>query len=573
MLGFKHYVNSQTTEEYIETSLYGKLLLATPQLNKDTAFTQAERNEFQLLGKLPPQIETLEQQTTRAYQQFKSIAEPLKRNIYLHNIHSINQTLFYNLVSQHLAEMIPNIYTPMVGTAVQNFSLEYRRPRGLYITYQEQDNLEAILDNRSNPEIDLLVVTDGEGVLGIGDQGIGSIEIPIAKLMVYTLCGGIDPARTLPIYLDVGTDNETLLREPLYLGLREPRITGKQYDDFIDRFIDAVKKKFPTVLLHWEDFGRNNARCLLDRYSNQICTFNDDIQGTGVVALATILAAIQRKKETLNLQHIVIFGAGSAGTGIADQVRDAMLREGNSMAAANACFWLIDRHGLIHKGRADIGIITPSQKSYARDHADVKDWQVKDPYFISLADVITNVAATILIGCSAQSGAFSEAIIRTMATKVAQPIILPLSNPTDKAEATPDKLLEWTDGRALIATGSPFEPVNFHGMQKIISQCNNALVFPGLGLGILVVQAKRCTDNLLWAACQALSGFASMHKTSALLPGIDMARQVSKEIAIAVAKQAICDGLAQISMTELEVAAAVEKKMWQPRYLNYRKKA
>jgi malate dehydrogenase (oxaloacetate-decarboxylating) len=574
MLDFKTLTDPQTQAAYLATSITGKTLLSLSQLNKGTAFTEQERHDFDLLGRIPARVETLEEQVTRAYDQYCSFADPLQKNIYLNNIHNINQVLFYKLVCTHLIDMLPILYTPTVGSLVENFSKEYRRSRGLYISYHDVAHMDAILDNRSNPEIDIIVVTDGEGVLGIGDQGIGGIDIPIAKLMVYTLCAGIDPNRTLPIQLDVGTNNEALLNDPYYLGLREPRITGKAYDDFIDAFVQAVKRKFPKAFLHWEDFGRDNARRVLDQYIENTCTFNDDIQGTGVVTLATLMAAVQYKKEKLSDQQIIIYGAGSAGVGIADQIKDAMVREGTSEEVANQCFWLLDRKGLIHQNRDNFKDAMPSQLPYAKTSQQLANWNVADAHRITLKEVIFNSKATVLIGCSAQAGAFSEELIREMGSKVKHPIVLPLSNPTYKAEATPEQLLSWTEGCALVATGSPFAPVELNGKMRTIAQCNNALVFPGLGLGILAVGATHCTENLLYAACIALSHFSPIHDDpdAALLPGMSAARSVAKTIAIAVAKQAIQDGLAAVKVDDKELDALIEQKMWKPVYLPYRKK-
>jgi malate dehydrogenase (oxaloacetate-decarboxylating) len=575
MLDFKNEKDPKTNLTYLETSITGKTLLSLSQLNKGTAFTEQERHDFDLLGRIPARVETLEEQTTRAYEQYCSFNDPRQKNIYFNNIHNINQVLFYRLVSQHLSKMLPILYTPTVGSLVENFSKEYRRSRGLYISYRDIDHIDKILDNRSNPQIDIIVVTDGEGVLGIGDQGIGGIDIPIAKLMVYTLCAGIDPNRTLPIQLDVGTNNETLLNDPYYLGLREPRISGKAYDDFVDAFVQAIKRKFPKAFLHWEDFGRDNARRVLDKYLPNTCTFNDDIQGTGVVTLATILAAVQYKKEKLSDQQIVIYGAGSAGVGIADQIKEAMVREGTSEAEANKCFWLLDRKGLIHTDRTQFENVMPAQIPYAKTKEQLAAWQVDNRDQISLKEVIHNTKITVLIGCSAQARAFSEDIIRAMGNKVNHPIVLPLSNPTYKAEATPEQLMQWTEGRALIATGSPFAPVTINSTIKPIAQCNNALVFPGLGLGILAVDATRCTENLLYAACMALSVYSPIHHNpdEALLPDMSQAREVAKTIAIAVAKQAVTDGLAQIKVNLNEIEALVEAKMWEPTYLPYKIKS
>jgi len=541
--------------DHIETSLTGKQIMTVPQLNKGTAFSQKERVEFGLLGKLPARIETLEEQVERAYLQFAEYNSDLQKHIYLNNLHDKNQVLFYSLISKNIAEMVPLIYTPCVGIAVEQFSHEFRQARGLFINYEERGHIDAILDNRSNPEIDLIVVTDGESVLGIGDQGVGSINIPIAKLMLYTLCAGISPLRTLPIYLDTGTNNSSHFNDPLYLGWRHARISGEKYDEFINTFVDAVQRKFPRAFLHWEDFGRDNARRILDRYENNICTFNDDIQGTGAVTLAALLSAVKQAETDLTQQRIIIFGAGTAGTGIADQICSAMQRSGLSEKEAREKFWLVDRQGLLLNND---GNLTSGQKPYAKNPEEYHD-------IITLAEIVKQIKPTILIGCSSQAGAFTEAIIKNMAENTKRPIIFPLSNPTQKAEATPENLLHWTDGRALIATGSPFSPVNYKGKIYPIAQCNNALVYPGIGLGVLAVRSKLLTDNMLWAACLALSKFS----THALLPGLDQARETALAIAIAVADQAIKENLQRV-VIEKDLPKHIQSTMWQPKYMPLR---
>lgn len=568
MLDFKK-CRTEQGEEYILTSIVGKLLLSVHQLNKGTAFSQEERDKFHLTGKLPARIETLQEQVKRSYKQFGAYNGDLKRNIYLNDLHDTNQVLFYKLVSEHLAEMMPYVYTPIVGTAVKEFSTEFRRPRGLYLSYLERDRMDAILGNRSNPEIDVIVVTDGEGVLGIGDQGVGAMDIPIAKLMVYTLCGGIDPNRTLPIQLDVGTNNEKLLADPFYLGWRHERLQGKDYDNFIDQFVSAIQNHFPTVFLHWEDFGRDNARHNLERYQDKMCTFNDDMQGTGVVTLSALLAAVHAKGEQLRDQRIVVFGAGTAGTGIADQIVDALKREGLTEQEARACFWMIDRQGLLTR---DMTHITAFQSIYARNPDEVSQWQRNENNIIGLAEVVHHVKPTVLIGCSAVAGAFTQPIIQEMASYTTRPIILSLSNPTERCEATPADMIAWTEGRALIATGSPFANVTYKDKTFRIAQCNNAFVFPGLGLGLIAVKAKRLTDDTLWAACQALSEFSPITKdpSAPLLPALDQAREVAERIAIAVAKQVLEEGNASIE-PQCELGDYIRNAMWHPQYLPYKK--
>ena len=569
MLEFRRVRDPLTNEVIMETSLSGKPLLTTPQLNKDTAFTEQERRDFGLSGKLPAKIETLDQQVDRVYHQFLAYNHRINRNIYLNSLHDRNQVLFYKLVSEHLGEMIPVIYTPIVGNAVKQFSQSFRQPRGLYISYPEMDRMEELLQNRSNPEIDLIVVTDGEGVLGIGDQGIGGMDIPVAKLMVYTLCGGIDPNRTLPILLDVGTNNETLLEDPMYLGWRHRRLDRGAYDEFIARFINAVEKLFPKVFLHWEDFGRENARRNLDLYRSKVCTFNDDMQGTGVVTLSALLAGVKANNSKLTEQRIVVFGAGTAGTGIADQIRDAMVHEGLSREEANQRFYLLDRPGLLTQ---DMEQLTDFQRDYARDPKELTQWNIGDRHYINLYDVVHNAKPTILIGCSAVPGAFHEKAIKEMAKHCQRPIVLPLSNPTEQVEATPEDLIRWTNGKVLIATGSPFDPVEFADHQIEIAQCNNALVFPGIGLGLVTAKAAHLSDECLWVACKALSEFAPITKDpyGPLLPNLDHAREVSYHIAIAVIKQLIKEGVTQLTLDQ-NIPSLVKHQMWEPSYLPYRR--
>ncbi|STX51637.1 malate dehydrogenase [Legionella busanensis] len=570
MLDFDISRDEETGELYLETSITGKALLTLPQLNKSTAFTFDERREFGLLGKLPHRVETLEEQVKRTYLQFSSYKTSLQQNIYLNNLHDKNQILFYKLVSRHLAEMLPTIYTPIVGTAVKRFSHEYRQSRGLYIAHSDKNQIEEILGNRSNPEIDVIVVTDGEGVLGIGDQGIGGMDIPVAKLMVYSLCGGINPTRTLPVFLDVGTNNTELLSDPFYLGCRHPRINAEQYDAFIETFVKAVHKNFPNAFLHWEDFGRGNARRILDRFKNELCTFNDDIQGTGAVTLAALLAACDVTGKKIHEHRIVVFGAGSAGTGISDQIVDAFVRLGIKAEEAYDNFWLIDRQGLLMEHDLEL---TNAQKPYARKLDDIADWSINEKQYPSLTDTIRHVKPSILIGCSAQPGAFSQDIVEIMTNNCERPIIFPLSNPDDKCEAQPADILNWSQGKALIATGTAFPAVEYQNRLVEIAQCNNALVFPGIGLGVLAVQASRLSKRMIWAAAEALSEFAPSRKDSflPLLPSLDDAQTVAKYIAIAVAKTALEENLAEQNQ-EADLERIINDLFWEPRYLPFRKR-
>ncbi len=548
MLLYELHQDPMTGEEWIETDLKGKALLVTYLLNKGTAFTSAERYALGLLGKLPSKIETLDEQIVRAYHQYKKYKSDLQKHIYLNNLHDKNEVLFYKLVSDHLVEMIPILYTPSVGQAVKAFSHEFRQPRGLFISYQDQDNMDLILENRTHPELAVIVVTDGERVLGIGDQGVGAMGIPIAKLMLYTICGGINPYHTLPIMLDVGTNNPKLLEDPLYLGWRHPRIQGKEYDQFIEKFVCAIQRHFPNTFLHWEDFGRDNARRILERYRDQLCTFNDDMQGTSIVAVSAVLTAMVRLQQKLAFQRIVVFGAGTAGVGIADRLVDSLKHQGVPEDAAIAQIWLIDRDGLLVR---DMPNLMPFQLPYAREEKPG----------LSLAAVVKKIKPTILIGCSAVGGAFTEEIVREMALHTPRPVIFPLSNPTEQSEATPADLLKWTAGKALIATGSPFGDT--------CAQCNNAFSFPGVGLGLIASRAKCLTDNMLWVACEALSRAAPVGADAPLLPHLSEARSVAIKIAIAVVDKAREEGLARLD-SNITSEEAVKKILWEPYYREIR---
>lgn len=568
MFKFKTIHNPQGGISHIETSLTSHELLNTAKLNKGCAFPTDERELFHLTGLLPTQIETLEQQVARMHMQYHEQKTNLSKNIYLNALHDYNETLFYKLVSQHLEEMLPIIYTPTVGEAVQRFSLEHRKPRGLYINYSDRHRIDKILDNRLPPEVDLTVVTDGEAVLGIGDQGIGGINISNAKLMVYTLCGGINPHRFLPIQLDVGTNNPLLLNDPMYLGWRHERISGQAYYDFIDAFVQAITKKFPSIFLHWEDVGRHNAVHILDQYRDQHCTFNGDIQGTGVVALASVLAATKASGTPLQDHRIVIMGAGTAGTGIAEQLYNAFIQAGISPEEARSHFWLIDKPGLLTTAQP----LLPFQTAYARQSHETSKWQLQNPHHIGLYDVVKNIKPTILIGCSTVTGAFTEEIIKMMAAHVERPIIMPLSNPTSLSEAHPQDLLQWTKGKALIATGSPFTDITYQDKPYRIAQSNNALAFPGIGLGCIAAKATRVSNEMLWTATQTLSQCspAILDTSAPLLPKLSEAKKISLSIALAVAEQARAEGLAQVSDTA-NLKSLIEQSVWEPAYYPYRK--
>ncbi|PGZ07229.1 NAD-dependent malic enzyme [Bacillus cereus] len=548
----------------LETTLRGVEVLSTPLLNKGVAFTQEEREELGLKGLLPPAVLTLDEQARRAYEQFCSQPDDLLKNVYLTALHDRNEVLFYRILTNHLREMLPIVYTPTVGVAIQRYSHEYRKPRGVYLSVNDPSGIEEAFANigATAENIDLVVVTDGEGILGIGDWGVGGINIAIGKLAVYTAAVGIDPSRVLPVILDVGTNREELLNNPFYIGNRHPRITGEAYDEFIDTFVQAVNKQFPKALLHWEDFSSRNARKILDKYRHDVCTFNDDIQGTGAVSLAAVLSAVKVSGVPLSEHRVVVFGAGTAGIGIADQVRDAMVRAGLSEEESHNRFWCIDRNGLVTDNMEDL---LDFQIPYARKEAEVSEW--KQSGVIGLAEVVKHVKPTILIGTSTVAGAFKEEIIKEMASHVERPIILPMSNPTPLAEAKPVDLIEWTEGRALVATGSPFEPVTYNGVTYVIGQSNNALIFPGLGLGTIVVRASVMTDGMFAAAAEAVASMVDTSQPGApILPEVEELRNISEMVAIEVAKVAVAEGVAREKLSDNDIKIAVKEAMWKPEY-------
>lgn len=562
---FKRICNEDGHICGINTMLTGLDLLRCPELNKGSAFTQQERETFKLNGLLPFQHETLDEQAARAHDQLQEKKNDFEKFLFMNHIFDINMTLFYKILQKHLDELLPIVYTPTIGKAVETYSIELRSPRGMFICYEDKDKIYDVLKERENEKIDLIVVTDSEGILGIGDQGVGGIEIPIGKLMVYTACAGINPNHVLPIVLDVGTNNEDRLNSKKYVGWRNKRIKGKDYDDFIKEFVHAVKKVFPNVYLHWEDFGRDNARKNLDTYREYICSFNDDMQGTGTVALACLLSGVNACKAQLTEQKIVVMGAGTAGVGITDQICRAMVASGMDEKEAQKNFWLIDRQGLLFD---DMDDLVDFQKPYARSREEVKDWGVDGT--VSLLDTVKHVKPNVLIGCSAQTGAFSEEIVKIMAENNEHPIILPLSNPTSRSEATAKDLYEWTDGKVLIATGSPFKDVEYKGKTYRISQSNNALSYPGLGLGVLAAKAKYVSDGMLWAACQTLASFspAKTDPSKPLLPTFTNVMEISKAIALAVAKQAIKEGHAGIE-NEADIETEINRQVWKPEYVPY----
>lgn len=544
-----------------EQGVRGRDVIDNPLLNKGSAFSRAERRALGLLGVLPPHVSTVEEQLARTYENFRRKESDLERYIFLISLQDRNEALFYMLVQRHVREMMPVIYTPTVGEACRTYSHIYRRPRGLYISVDEAEDIDLILDN-APPDPSIIVVTDGERILGLGDLGVGGLGISIGKLSLYTALAGIHPATTLPIVLDVGTNNQDLLNDPLYLGTRHPRVSRDRYDAFVETFVTAIARRFPQTLLQWEDFSKGNAARLLERYRDRLCTFNDDIQGTGAVTLAGLLAATRLIGQRLCDQRIVVLGAGSSAIGISDQLVTAMVADGVDLDAARRAIWLIDSEGLVHRGRPHL---EATKSRYARPHEEPAAWALGGP--AGLAEVVSHVQPTVLIGTSAQPGAFSEPIVRSMASAVDRPMIFPLSNPTSKAEAVPANLLAWTNGRAIVATGSPFADVSVNGRAVRIGQCNNAFVFPGVGLGVLAARARRVTDSMFVAAARTLAELspALRHPDDALYPALESARDISHDVARSVALEAQRIGVAPSTSPEA-LERAIRERMWQPGY-------
>ena len=553
-----------TAEKPVETAATGRALLADPRLNHGTAFSREERRSLGLVGLLPPRVLTQDQQAARAYAEYAAQPNDLAKNVFLTALHDRNEVLFYRLLGDHLAEMLPIVYTPTVGIAIERYSHEYRRPRGIYLSVDAPEDIESALraSGRGPDEVDLIVATDGEAILGIGDWGVGGIDIAVGKLAVYTAAGGIHPDRSLPVVLDVGTNRRELLDDPLYLGNCHPRADPATYDAFIEAYVTTANKLFPNALLHWEDFASGNARRILDRYRNRVFTFNDDIQGTGAVNLAAVLSGLKTGGVALRDHRIVIFGAGTAGMGIADQLGDALVADGLSPQDAVRRVWALDSFGLVTDDRT----LPESKAAYARPAAEVAAWDRDAPAGIQLAEVVRRVQPTILIGTSGQGGAFTEPIVREMAAHTARPMILPMSNPTPLSEATPADLLNWTDAKALVATGSPFGPVTHRGVTHLIGQVNNAFIFPGLGLGAIVARATRVTDGMLAAAAHAVAEHVDSSTPGAsLLPLTSELRETSAAVAAAVARAAANDRVARLTVDET-IERRVRSAMWQPIY-------
>ena len=550
------------------TAYSGSALLETPLLNKGSAFSREERAAFNLTGLLPPRFETIEEQVSRAYLQYKSFDTAINKHIYLRAIQDNNETLFYRLVQQHLDEMIPIIYTPTVGDACEQFSDIYRSARGLFISFEDRYNLDDVLRNATKAKVKVIVVTDGERVLGLGDQGIGGMGISIGKLSLYTACGGISPAYTLPVMLDVGTNNEKLLNDPMYMGLRQKRVAQDDYNEFVDLFLKAVKRRWPEAIIQFEDFAQPNAMPLLQRYRDQICCFNDDIQGTAAVTVGTLLAACLSKGVKLSSQKVVFVGAGSAGCGIAEQVISQMVAEGITEQQARQQIFMIDRFGLLTDVMPDL---RDFQQALTQSATAIAGWSYSGDY-PSLLDVMNCATPDILIGVSGQAGLFTEQVVRAMKKGCEKPIIFPLSNPSRQVEATPQQVIEWTDGELIVATGSPFAPVEYQGKQHLIAQCNNSYIFPGIGLGVIAVKARLISDEMLRAASKTLAATSPLANTGkgGLLPPFTALAELSKKIAFAVAKVAQKQGVA-LEIDDNTLQQRIEDNFWKPQYRHYKR--
>ena len=531
--------------------------------NRGVAFTEEEREELNLVGLLPPGVLTLDEQSRRAYSQYKSQPDDLAKNVYLTALQDRNEVLFYRLLGKHLKEMLPIVYDPTVGEAIEKYSHEYRGPRGVYLSVDHPGRIEESFENfgLGEDEVDLIVATDAEEILGIGDWGVGGMDIAAGKLAVYTAAAGIHPGRVIPVILDTGTNNESLLNDPLYVGNRHSRVRGKKYDDFVAEYVRVATRLFPKAMLHWEDFGITNARRILEKYRSETRTFNDDIQGTGAITLSALISAVKVTGTPLTENRILIFGAGTAGTGNADQIRAAMQVEGISEKDAYRKFWCVDVQGLLTD---DMDDLRDFQKPYARPADEVQGWS-KDGGGIGLLETIKQVKPTIMIGTSTAYGAFTEEVVKEMAKHVERPIIFPLSNPTEKTEAVPSDLIKWTDGKALIATGLPYGPVEYEGTSYEIGQANNALLYPGLGLGVITSRANRVTDKMITTAAEAVAGMVDSTKPGAsLLPDVENLRVSSATIAVAVVKSAVEEGVAGDDLTD--PVQQVQDNMWEPVY-------
>jgi len=565
---FSIKVDPATGQRYMAVPQKGRALLLDPLINKGTAFTQRERDELELHGLLPPSVCTMKQQLQRVRESYLAKTSDIERFIYLTSLHDRNETLFYRLVQDDIDEMMPVVYTPVVGEACQKYSHIYRRGRGLYIAYEQREQIEAILRNAEIPDPSVIVVTDGERILGLGDQGAGGMGIPIGKLCLYTLCAGVSPYSTLPIMLDAGTDNEERLADPLYLGKRHKRLRGADYQRFIDAFVAAVQRAFPKVVLQWEDFLKENALLQLARFRDQLCTFNDDIQGTAAVVLAGLYGALRLTGRPMREQRVVFAGAGASTQGIAALVVAAMVEDGLSREQALERIWTTDSHGLVARGRPRLETF---KAAYARPAEELLGYACADSSRITLLETVKNAKPTILIGTSATPGPFDETVVREMSRACGRPIIFPLSNPTSRTECSPEDALRWSDGRAIVATGSPFAPVVRDGRRYRIGQCNNAFVFPGIGLGLTVSRARRVSDGTFVDAAKALAGKVSKEDLAegAVYPALSRIRECSFAVACATIRRSVADGHADPEILDV-LERTLERAMWVPEYLPVR---
>ena len=561
----------ETGQKYLEVDTYGYDLINNPILNKGRSFSEQERIDFKLRGLVPPSSYSLDDVVDKDYKVIQNLTDDLGRHVFVRGMQDRNETLFYALLGKYTEEMMPLVYTPTVGQACQKFGQIYQRPRGLFISYPNRDHIDEILDQEALDGTEVIVVSDGERILGLGDLGAGGMGIPIGKLSLYTACAGIAPNKTLPIILDAGTDTESLLSDPLYIGWRNKRIRGKEYDDFVEKFVVAVKKRFPNVLLQWEDFAQSNALKLLDRYKDQLCTFNDDIQGTASIVVGALLAGISASGIDLVKHKVVVLGAGSAGVGISNLIAQAMMDAGLTKQAAHDNIFLVDRYGLITDKTESLDF----QKPFLKPVATLKSWKIADTSNITFQETVTEAKATMIIGVCGQTGAFTQEIIEQMAKNCARPIIFPLSNPTSKCEAHPHDVLRWTNGKAIVGTGSPFSPYMEGDKERRIDQVNNAYIFPGIGLGIRAVNGSRITDRMFLIASESLAEIspAKQDPTANLLPRLKDVRAVSRHIAIAIAKEAVATGLSSMKdLTEKQIIDLIDDYMWEPVYIPYRRK-
>jgi malate dehydrogenase (oxaloacetate-decarboxylating) len=562
--------NAVEAEDAMEVDVEGYALVNTPILNKGTAFTEAERDIFHLHGILPPHIGVLEEQAARRLNVLNTFTADIQRYAFLRDLQDTNETLFYSVLTSHLERMLPLVYTPTVGEGCQRFSEIWRKPRGVFLSYPNKQRIREILAAPRFDKVRIIVVSDGERILGLGDQGAGGMGIPIGKLSLYTACAGIHPDMTLPILLDVGTNNEERLADPLYVGWRHERMRGTEYDEFIESFVTAVTERWPNILLQWEDFAKGNADRLLTRYRDRLCTFNDDIQGTAAVAAATLLSAVNVNGVPLTEQRIVVLGAGSAGCGIAALLLQAMIDAGLKASEAQERFFVLNSRGLLLEGMPDVG---PAQKPFLQPRDAISSWTLREPGAVELFDVVVNARPTALIGVSGQPGAFTESIVREMARHVERPAIMPLSNPSSRSEATPEQLLTWTAGRALIGTGSPFPPISYGERSFVVAQTNNSYVFPGVGLGVIASGARRVTDGMFMAAALALADLSPTERAAnaPLLPAINDLRDVAAAVARNVARQAQKERVAD-DLDPVTLDTRIREMMWRPEYRLYQRK-